>query len=86
MKEKDLAPSYFPMGLPPKYLGRSNVSRSEFGMESVWDHRANSTRKACEQNLQDCIATSNHFCFEVKPSVGSHASAAYITALPPSAD
>ena len=46
---------------------------TEFGMESVWVHRANSTRKASwlmvhgwllctmnlAQNLQDCIATVN---------------------------
>jgi hypothetical protein len=39
-----LAPSYFPVGQPPEYLRRSNVSQTEFGMESVWFHRANGTR------------------------------------------
>ncbi len=41
-----LAPSYFPRQLPTKYRHRSGVSQLRRGMESVWFHRAKSTRKA----------------------------------------
>ena len=58
----DLALSYFPVESPPKYLRRSNVSRSEFGMESVWCHRATSTRKDLVSQPSR-LHSHRNFCF-----------------------
>ncbi len=94
-----LALSYFPVELPPKYLRRCNVSlfrvRDGIGVGPSRQKHQESFLVHCSlffaikhepwKNPEDCIATSI-FVFEVKPSVGSHASAAYITALPPSAE
>ena len=74
----------FPWGNPQSIFAATTFHLTEFGMGSEWFHHANDTRNGFHP--QDCIAIVVFSIHEVKPSVGSHALAADITALPPNAD